>query len=122
MSGDDIGISADTPEELVAKLSSPLLLSKTGSPHSPTTAATPTLPTEPIPLAPAPLMLNPLLLNPFMLSTTLGNKSGSNLTLGGDGLLNVLKTPNATLPEVSLNFVNSVYWKHKQLVGHQETL
>ena len=49
-------------------------------------------------------MLNPLLLNPFMLSTTLGNKSGSNPTLAGDNLLNSLKTPNATLTEVSLNY------------------
>ena len=57
----------------------------------------------PLKMAPAPLMLNPLLLNPFMLSTTLGNKSGSNPALGGDDLLNALKTPNATLPEVSLN-------------------
>ena len=48
---EDIAISADTPEELVAKLSSPLLLSKTttvdASPPSPTTSAA-ALPTEPV--------------------------------------------------------------------------
>ena len=55
LQADNIGISADTPEELVAALSSPLLLSKTKTAPAAAAAAAPlspanasaTLPTEP---------------------------------------------------------------------------